>query len=128
MGGELRDGLMKLAFKVVGTMLLLLVLVIVTFYEYLEMTWKRDYSGFASPSLAASVGSATIIRGEYLALDPAFEIVAPNLTPDPETGHITQWTEDDLRSLYRYLRTLAPAKHPVGPTHRAKGSWTAPKA
>jgi mono/diheme cytochrome c family protein len=83
------------------------------------------------------------------ALDPTFEVIAPNLTPDPETGHITSWTEDafvarfrkgpifrgtkmpwdnfarmtedDLRSVYRYLRTLAPVKHPVGPTRREVG-------
>jgi mono/diheme cytochrome c family protein len=63
--------------------------------------------------------------------------VTPNLTPDPETGHIFAWpedmfvqrfenavgtdspmpwnefrtmTEDDLRALYRYLRTLPPVR------------------
>lgn len=76
----------------------------------------------------------------------AQEIIAPNLTPDPETGHIATWseeqfvgrfrngrlfkgskmpweafarmTENDVRSIYRYLRTVAPAKHDVGPTVR----------
>jgi mono/diheme cytochrome c family protein len=70
--------------------------------------------------------------------------VSPNLTPDPETGHITTWREDDfitrfraglvmpdspmpwggfsrmtdtdLRALYRFLHSLAPVRHPVGPT------------
>lgn len=71
--------------------------------------------------------------------EPGVEFVTPNLTPDVETGHITKWTEDqfvarfksgvainpaspmpwatfgnmtdeDLRSLYRYLRSL-PAAH-----------------
>ena len=70
---------------------------------------------------------------------PGTVLVSPNLTPDPATGHITQWTEDqfvarfksgvatneatpmpwktfsrisdeDLRALYRYLRTLPPAR------------------
>jgi len=78
--------------------------------------------------------------------DPAQEIIAPNLTPDPETGHITSWSEDafvarfrggrlvkgskmpwegfarltenDVRSLYRYLRTVPPVKRKVGPTVR----------
>lgn len=80
--------------------------------------------------------------------DANFEIVAPNLTPDVETGHITQWsedafvarfkggsvfpgskmpwpnfahmTEDDVRSIYRYLRTLPPTKKALGPTRRPK--------
>lgn len=78
--------------------------------------------------------------------DPAQEIIAPNLTPDPATGHIAQWSEDafvarfrggriirgskmpweafarlsenDVRSIYRYLRTVPPAKRAVGPTVR----------
>jgi mono/diheme cytochrome c family protein len=77
--------------------------------------------------------------------------VPPNLTPDPETGHITSWdeekfvarfkagrafpgtkmpwesfkqmTEDDMRSIYRYLRTLAPVKNFTGPHYR-KSDWT----
>lgn len=79
---------------------------------------------------------------------PGMEIAAPNLTPDPKTGHIYKWTEDqfvkrfrkgrvykgsfmpwealkemtekDLRSIYRYLKTLKPYKHDV-PTYRKKG-------
>ena len=74
------------------------------------------------------------------------EIAVPNLTPDPTTGYITAWTEDafvarfkagrvikgskmpwdafarmtenDARSVYRFLRTLAPVKHAIGPTVR----------
>jgi mono/diheme cytochrome c family protein len=67
---------------------------------------------------------------------PGTKFTTPNLTPDPKTGQITAWTEeqfiarfkngtdtaspmpwgtfrnmtdDDLRALYRYLRTLPPA-------------------
>lgn len=82
-------------------------------------------------------------------VDPAFEIAVPNLTPDPETGHIHSWSEDmfvarfkqgplykgskmpwenyglmtenDVRSIYRYLNTLAPVKHDIGPVRREKG-------
>lgn len=89
-------------------------------------------------------------------VDPAFEIAAPNLTPDPETGHMAKWseedfltrfkagvvyagspmpwenfarmTEDDMRSLYRYLKSLAPVKHETGPIRRAKGTWKPAKA
>jgi mono/diheme cytochrome c family protein len=76
------------------------------------------------------------------------EIRTPNLTPDPATGHITAWTEDafvarfkagrvikgskmpwdafqrltdsDVRSLFRFLQSLAPVKHDIGPTVRRK--------
>jgi mono/diheme cytochrome c family protein len=77
-------------------------------------------------------------------LRPGMMYVTPNLTPDPETGHIASWSEEtfvnrmkagaafadspmpwgsyrrmtdtDLRALYRYLRGLAPVRHEVGPT------------
>jgi hypothetical protein len=76
-------------------------------------------------------------------LHPGKVYVSPNLTPDPATGHITSWSEDafvqrfraglllpdspmpwggfsrmtdtDLRALYRYLRSLPPVVHDVGP-------------
>ena len=83
-------------------------------------------------------------------LDHDWEVMAPNLTPDPETGALAnfsedQWvdrvkkvgaisrgspmpwdnfkqmTEDDLRSIYRYLRALPPVKRATGPTRRKKG-------
>jgi mono/diheme cytochrome c family protein len=78
--------------------------------------------------------------------NPAQEIIAPNLTPDAETGHMASWSEDafvarfrggrvvkgskmpweafarltenDLRSIYRYLRTVPPTKRKLGPTVR----------
>ena len=87
--------------------------------------------------------------------EKTFEIIPPNLTPDPDTGHITAWcedqfvarlkagpvfggskmpwnayrllSEDDARSIYRYLRSVPPVKHLVGPTRREKG-WKPPKA
>jgi mono/diheme cytochrome c family protein len=76
-------------------------------------------------------------------------VVPPNLTPDPKTGRITAWTEDqfvarfrqgrlipespmpwnafarmtddDLRAIYRYLRTVTPVEHDPGPSLRRKG-------
>jgi mono/diheme cytochrome c family protein len=82
---------------------------------------------------------------------PDYEIVAPNLTPHPQYGHITAWSEDqfvtrlragrtvesssmpwenfrrmtdeDLRSIYRYLRSLDPVEYQTGPTYRAKGTF-----
>jgi mono/diheme cytochrome c family protein len=77
-------------------------------------------------------------------LQPGYMYVSPNLTPDPATGRITNWTEeffiarfragaiipdvpmpwpgfqhmtdDDLRALYRFLRTLTPVIHDTGPS------------
>jgi mono/diheme cytochrome c family protein len=82
--------------------------------------------------------------------DPDKEFVAPNLTADPRTGRTGQLTEDefvarirkgrlyessimpweslaanttdaDLRSVYRYLRTLPTVRNEVGPTYRERG-------
>ncbi|MEP6918715.1 MAG: c-type cytochrome [Acidobacteriota bacterium] len=77
-------------------------------------------------------------------LRPDYMFVSPNLTPDAATGQITRWTEadfiqrfrhglifqdspmpwggftrltdDDLRALYRFLHSLPPVRHDVGPT------------
>jgi mono/diheme cytochrome c family protein len=99
-------------------------------------------SGFArSGALFSGEGEA-----EADPTNPSQEIIAPNLTPDPETGHIARWSEDafvarfragrivrgskmpwegfarmtenDLRSIYRYLRTVPPARRKIGPTVR----------
>jgi mono/diheme cytochrome c family protein len=76
------------------------------------------------------------------AVHPGMACVTPNLTPDPETGHITEWSEEkfierfrsgrvipssempweqfqrmsdqDLKAIYRYIQTLKPVKNPVG--------------
>jgi mono/diheme cytochrome c family protein len=87
-------------------------------------------------------------------LDPNFEIVGPNLTPDPETGvlaafderafidrirnvgavskgtnmpwaNFAKMTDSDLKSIYRYLKSLPPTKHVTGPGRRPKG-WKPP--
>lgn len=85
--------------------------------------------------------------------DQAYEIMAPNLTSDPKTGvlanfnsdeafidrvrkagrtvptSIMPWenfarmTDDDLRSIYQYLKTVPPANRATGPTRRLRGSW-----
>jgi mono/diheme cytochrome c family protein len=80
-----------------------------------------------------------------------FEITAPNLTPHPTAGLIAGWTEDqfvarfgagrviagspmpwegylllteeDVRSIYRYLMSLDPVERDTGPTYRRKGSF-----
>jgi mono/diheme cytochrome c family protein len=81
-------------------------------------------------------------------LHPGQVYVSPNLTPDPATGHLTAWPEDgfvarfragllipdspmpwgsfrrmsdrDLRAVYRYLHSLAPVHHDVGPVMQAE--------
>ncbi len=75
--------------------------------------------------------------------DPDCMYVSPNLTPDPETGHITSWseaafvarfrmgpllsdspmpwggfrrmTDTDLRAVFRFLQSLPPVRHDVAP-------------
>jgi mono/diheme cytochrome c family protein len=86
---------------------------------------------------------------------PELEVCAPNLTPDPKTGHIVSWdeakfverlkggfatpatvmpwgnfaamTDHDLKSIYLYLKSLPPAERDVGPPIREKGSWSPPE-
>jgi mono/diheme cytochrome c family protein len=81
--------------------------------------------------------------------DAAVVLVPPNLTPAPGTGRIAKWTEDDfvtrfhrgrlipqspmpwnafarmtdddLRAIYRYLRTVPAIEHETGPSLRRKG-------
>ncbi|HEY7496935.1 MAG TPA: hypothetical protein VH740_00405 [Vicinamibacterales bacterium] len=83
-----------------------------------------------------------------LAADSTKVAVPPNLTPDPRTSPIGLWsedvfvgrfrmgetlagtpmpwgayarmTEDDLRSIFRYLRTLPPHEHDTGPRMQQK--------
>ncbi len=88
--------------------------------------------------------------------DTSIEVCAPNLTPDPKAGHISAWSEDmfaarlgsggysskespmpwtnfsnmtdtDIRSIYRYLRSLPPSPRMTGPTVRKVGSFTPPE-
>jgi mono/diheme cytochrome c family protein len=77
---------------------------------------------------------------------PGVSFVPPNLTPAPRTGRIAAWTEDqfvarfrqgrvfpgspmpwnafarmsddDLRAIFRYLRTVTPVEHETGPSLR----------
>jgi hypothetical protein len=80
--------------------------------------------------------------------DPTHVFRVPNLTPDPRTGHIASWTEeqflarfrvgmayqgshmpwdaykrmsdDDLRAMYRYLMSLEPVENETGPMLQTK--------
>ena len=76
-------------------------------------------------------------------LHPGFMYVSPNLTPDSATGHIASWseeaflrrfragllipdspmswgsymrmTDDDIRALFRYFKSLPPVRRDNGP-------------
>ena len=78
--------------------------------------------------------------------------MTPNLTPDPQTGRITKWTQeefiarfrapraiktsdmpwdqfrkmndDDLKAIYKYLKSLNPIQNETGPTYVAGKSTT----
>lgn len=84
---------------------------------------------------------------------PEYEIIAPNLTPDPETGALAGYTtpaqfvdrfrkvgrstkgspmpwenfqrmtDADLESLFLYLKSISPVRHRTGPSIRKKGSF-----
>lgn len=86
--------------------------------------------------------------------DPDTILVTPNLTPS-RTGHITSWpeeqfvgrfgvgagvphthmpwklyqrmSEDDVRAIYRYLRTLPPSDNDPGPTVQSKKKGLTPE-
>jgi mono/diheme cytochrome c family protein len=109
------------------------------------------FDGFA-PSGPLFSGEA---QAEPDATDHNYEIVAPNITPDPKTGYMRAWTEDafvarfragravagskmpweafqqmtdeDLRSIYRFLQTVPKAERDVGPTRRPVGWQPAAK-
>lgn len=82
--------------------------------------------------------------------DPEHEFAGPNLTMDPDTGHLTTWSKEtfvqrfgagrvhkgspmpwetyrnmtpsDVESLWLYLKSLPPTKNDVGPPRR-KAGW-----
>jgi mono/diheme cytochrome c family protein len=85
--------------------------------------------------------------------EPGSEFASPNLTPDPTSSPLAAWdeatflarfrggkvfpgtnmpwesfaemTDADVRSLYRYFRSLPPVARIAGPTHRPAG-WKPP--
>lgn len=104
-------------------------------------TRRSRTGGFKGPRFSGGYRMADEI-------DPSRELVTPNLTPDPESGHVAHWTEDefverfragrrmpgspmpwssyaimkdaDLRAIYRYLMSLPPVHHDVSPVVRSQ--------
>jgi mono/diheme cytochrome c family protein len=98
---------------------------------------------FTGPKLGG--GGTFPMEGE-----PNKILVSPNLTPDPKSGRVAHWTEDqfvarfrqgkvlpksympwgavsrmtedDLRSVYRYLQSIPPVAHDPGPSIQEKKS------
>lgn len=53
------------------------------------------------------------------ATDPLnWEVVTPNLTPDPETGHIYHWSEAQFIARFRKGKTIQHSTMPWGPFRR----------
>jgi hypothetical protein len=48
--------------------------------------------------------------------DENFEVFAPNLTPDPETGVLTNFTEDSFVDRVRNVGAVTPARQCPGTT------------
>jgi len=110
---------------------------------------KHDaMAGFVETSVPFSGGDVQADE-----TDPTSELQAPNLTPDPKSSPIAAWdeatfltrfrggkvfrgsdmpwenvaemTDADVRSLYRYFRSLTPVAVVAAPSHRPKGWKTA---
>jgi mono/diheme cytochrome c family protein len=123
--------------------------------KYVEIEPTAEYGRYLAYNVANCRGCHTILdkqAGVYTGVDFAggfsfedepfadgFAFVSPNLTPDPETGVMTDWseatflerfrkgrihkgspmpwgafsrmTDTDLRAIYQYLITLKPEKH-----------------
>ena len=118
--------------------------------EYLSNSVAGCTACHTRRSRTGGYKGARLSGGQRMAdeLDSSRELVTPNLTPDAETGHIVNWTEEqfvtrfrtglgirgspmpwsfhanmtdaDLRSIYRYLMSLAPVRHEVGPIVRTR--------
>ena len=105
---------------------------------------EYDMSTFENVGPKGAGGTVEGSHGE----DDDLEYAAPNLTSDPTgvTGKLSedafvarlkggrayassimpweafkQLTDDDARSIYRYLRSLPPVKHDTGPGYRKVG-------
>jgi mono/diheme cytochrome c family protein len=108
-----------------------------------DLEWDGEELQFAG-----QLGSGRVDPNFVDESDPSFVFVAPNLTPEPQTGVIAGWTEaqfiermragrtfaatpmpwesyrlmtdGDLKSIYAYLQQLPPTEKFIGPSRVAK--------
>ena len=119
--------------------------------EYLARSVAECVSCHTQRNMATGAYTGAMLAGGNVMPDEEdarFEFVTPNLTPEPTTGRIAGWTEDqfiarirrgrvypsshmpweafdrmtddDLRAIYRYLRTVPPVVNATGESRRAK--------
>ena len=117
---------------------------------YLARGPAACFSCHSPRSATFALDEATLFSGcsmtQDVYEDPGMVTCAPNLTPDPSTGYMSGWHEDqfvarmrtgrvyaysnmpweafagmhedDLRALFRFFRSLPPVEHETGPTYR----------
>ena len=67
---------------------------------------------FVGPLFAGGFHMESIIDPEH------FECVTPNLTPDPSTGRIARWSEEDLKRRFAMGKVIPHSAMPWGPFKR----------
>ena len=79
---------------------------------------------FVPPNLTSHPTGITgkLDEDQFLARIRAGRVYTSSIMPWENLG---QMTDSDLRSVYRYLRSLPPVDRDVGPTYRDAG-WTPP--
>lgn len=70
-----------------------------------------DYSFDGQIAFVGQVNSGGL-QGFPDETEPGFEFFAPNLTPDPSTGHMTSWTKEQFASRMRAGRVYAGSPMP----------------
>lgn len=93
-----------------------------------------DYGKYLANSVANCRGCHTqrdLMTGAFIGPDYAggfempsaideqhYKCVTPNLTPDPETGHLTGWTEETFIKRFRMGKLIKHSEMPWGPFSR----------
>lgn len=72
--------------------------------------------GWIGPTYAGQ--SAIEVFDEQGQIIPGKHLVSPNLTPDPETGRITNWSQATFIQRFRQGRVIAGSPMPWGPFSR----------
>jgi len=67
------------------------------------------------PDYAGNMAFEIIKKGEIV---PGKHIVTPNITPDPDTGIMANWSEDEFITRFRTGRIIPGTPMPWGPFSR----------